>query len=139
MAGNSPPARTSVERDHAKASISSGRMAHRDALPLQIGLEHRDRDVSRMKHAGRQRTVHVGLFEYLGEVLNLSRAAGCDQRHVAHHANRPQLIDVVAAAHPLAVHTVEHDLPGAPALGLDPSTPRSPTWRTTPVRDPRGA
>src|SRR3546814_4408996 len=59
------------------------------------------------------------LFEYLGEVLNLSRAAGCDQRHVAHHAHRPQLLDVVAAAHPVAVHAVEHDLPGAQALGLD--------------------
>src|SRR3546814_372131 len=66
-AGNSPPDRASVERDQAMASTSSGRMTHRDALPVQVRLERRDRDVSRMERAGRQRTVHVGLPECLGE------------------------------------------------------------------------
>src|SRR3546814_2842376 len=65
-------------------------MTHRDALPVQVRLERRDRDVSRMERAGRQRTVHVGLPECLGEVLQFPRATGRDQRHVARHANCPQ-------------------------------------------------
>src|SRR3546814_10089263 len=82
-AGNSPPDRASVERDQAMASTSSGRMTHRDALPVQVRLERRDRDVSRMERAGRQRTVHVGLPECLGEVLQFPRATGRSEEHTS--------------------------------------------------------
>src|SRR5690606_34319035 len=99
-------------------ALESSDITHLD-LPLpQVWLEFGNGDRAAVEHAGGQRAIDVGTLEGLGEMLRRAGAAG---RHQGHPAQRPrlaQLDDVVAAAHAVAVHAVEHDLSGAQALGL---------------------
>ncbi len=54
-----------------------------------------------VEYRGRQRAVNVGVAEGFEEVFHSARAAGGDQRDVAHRANLRQLLQVVTVAHPV--------------------------------------
>lgn len=69
-----------------------------------------------MEYRGRQRAVNVGVAEGFEEVFHSARAAGGDQRDVAHRANLRQLLQVVAVAYPVLVHHIENDLACAALL-----------------------
>src|SRR5690606_23012871 len=111
------------------AAPGSSDITHLD-LPLpQVFLQFGNGDRAAVEHAGRQRAVHVGTLEGLGEVLRRTGAAGGHQRHPAQRTRLAQLDDVVAAAHAVAVHAVEHDLAGTQALGLDDPVQRAHAQR----------
>ena len=58
------------------------------------------------------------LADRLEEVDGLARAAARDERHAADRAHGGELPEVVAAAHAVLVHHVEHDLARAALLHL---------------------
>ncbi len=58
----------------------------------------------------------AALIERLVKVPRLARTAGCDERNGADAAKRAQLLYVVATAHAVAGHAVEHDLACAALL-----------------------
>ncbi len=82
----------------------------------QVMFEIRDRYFGTMKNAGGQSAVHVCLLEYLQKVLHCAGASRCDQRHVAYRTYGGKLLDVVALAHAILVHTVKDDLSGTALL-----------------------
>ncbi len=69
-----------------------------------------------MKHARGQRRIDLRLAEYAGEVLDGPGAAGGNEGDSADLANTRQLLDVVAASHPVASHAIENDLARAAIL-----------------------
>src|SRR5690606_19624908 len=128
LSQSSPPGNTPM-RPTASA-LETSDITHLD-LPLpQVSLEFGNGDRAAVEHAGRQGTVHVGALEGLGEVLRGTGATGGYQRHPAQCTCLAQLLDVVATAHAVAVHAVEHDLAGAQALCLDDPVYRADAHRT---------
>src|SRR5574337_897107 len=89
------------------------------ALLIQILLERGDRDGTGVEHTGGQRAVHVRIDEGVAEMFRFAGTAGGDERHVADGAGDRQLFQIVAAAHAVAVHAVEHDFAGTALLRLD--------------------
>src|SRR5581483_2231178 len=73
---------------------------------------------ARVKHAGRERCVHGGLFEHRGEMLHRASAAGSDQRNLADLAYLAQLRYIVAPAYAVASHAIEHDFAASAVLDL---------------------
>src|SRR6202040_156397 len=90
-----------------------------DAGAAQPALQFWNRNFARVEHAGRERRIDVSRLEYFGEVFRRAGSARGDQRHAAHLANGTQLGDIVALAHAVARHAIEHDLARAAPLRLD--------------------
>ena len=91
-------------------------------MPTQPFLEFGDGDLAGVEHGGSQGAVDVGFVEGGEEMLARARAAGGDQGDPADRAHGLQLFDVVAFAHAVGIHAVEHDLAGAQALDFgDPA------------------
>src|SRR6185437_6624546 len=86
-----------------------GSQTHRNALLVQVLLECGDRDGAGMEHAGGQRAVHIGVDKGVAEMFGFAGTAGGDQRHVTDRPGCRQLFEIVAAAHAVAAHAVEHD------------------------------
>ena len=58
------------------------------------------------------------LLEGVAEMLDRARTARCNERYMADLSHGAQLPEVVAAAHAVARHAIEHDLPRAALLHL---------------------
>src|SRR5579859_1886213 len=71
-----------------------------------------------MEHAGSEGGIDIGGLEHLREMLRRSGTAGGNQRHPAHGAHGAQLRDIVASAHTVARHAIEHDFARAATLCL---------------------
>lgn len=64
-----------------------------------------------MKDAGSQRTIHIGLIEDGFEVFFFAGTTRGDQRCGTKRPCCRQLFDIIAVAHPVLIHAIEHDLP----------------------------
>jgi len=71
-----------------------------------------------VKDASRERGIHLRLLEHVGKMANGSGPSGRNQRHLAHFADGGKLLEVISAAHAIAVHAVEHNFPCTPELHL---------------------
>ena len=88
--------------------------------PRSAALEIGNRDLAGVKHAGGERRVDPRLAEHLREMLVCGPAppeATSGTRQTRAHG--AQLLDVVALAHAVARHAIEHDLAGAAPLRLE--------------------
>src|SRR5580704_403710 len=69
-----------------------------------------------MKYARRQRRIDARSAEHLDEVFHCAGAPGSYQGYLTAFAHRSQLRNIIAAAHTVARHAIEHNLSGAALL-----------------------
>src|SRR5580658_3187841 len=94
----------------------SGPWSYLDARDQQARLQIADGDGAGVEHAGGECRIDTGQLECLAEVFGGARTARGDQWYAADLAHGAQLGDVVAAAHAVAGHAIEHDFAGAAFL-----------------------
>lgn len=83
-------------------------------MTLQVG----NGDFPTVEDAGGQRGRYLGLVEYVHEVLHIPGATGGYQRYRANFLNGDELLDVIAVAHAVGIHAIEHDFADTEILCL---------------------
>src|SRR5262245_29767165 len=89
---------------------------HLDAAFTQEAFQVWDGDRASVKDARGQGAVDIRRREHLLEVLHRAGTARSDERHLADRTHGFELRTVVAFAHTVAGHAVEHDLPSTTLL-----------------------
>src|SRR6185437_4397953 len=108
--------RAGVRRPKLLRTILS--WSYLDSRGTQRPLELGDGNRARVEDACSESGVGACFLEHRGEMRHRAGPSGGHERHTADRADRPQLLDVIAAAHTIAAHAVEHDLARAALLRL---------------------